>query len=282
MPITGSSPNQLYTRSDGVRTGTAVNQTAETNGVNNTSALSGFRENDIATALSTCLLKTGGNQPSANLPMNTYKHTGVGLGTTRSDYARLDQAQDGNLIWGGVAGGTANAITLDLSPNITVLEAGQTIVFLAAFDNTTAATANPDALGAIAIQVAGLALVGGEIQQNQIHRITSDGTQFQLENPVPLPLDADLAAIAALTTTSFGRSVLTVTDAPALATLTGVGTGNSPQLTAIELGHATDTTLARSGAGEITVEGNRIFRVGGADVPIADGGTAARAMRESW
>lgn len=41
----------------------------------------------------------------------------------------------------------------------------------------------------------------------------------------------------------------------------------------IELGHASDTTLARSGAGDITIEGNAIYRAGGTDVPVTDGGT---------
>jgi microcystin-dependent protein len=45
--------------------------------------------------------------------------------------------------------------------------------------------------------------------------------------------------------------------------------------TTVELGHASDTTLARSGAGDITIEGNAVYRAGGTDVPIADGGTGA-------
>jgi hypothetical protein len=58
-------------------------------------------------------------------------------------------------------------------------------------------------------------------------------------------------------------------------TTLGVGTGDSPQFTAIELGHASDTTIARASAGNITVEGNAIYRAGGTDVPLADGGTGA-------
>jgi hypothetical protein len=38
----------------------------------------------------------------------------------------------------------------------------------------------------------------------------------------------------------------------------GLGTGNSPQFTAIELGAASDTTLARSAAGKVTIEGVEI------------------------
>ena len=59
------------------------------------------------------------------------------------------------------------------------------------------------------------------------------------------------------------------------ATNLGLGTGDSPQFTAVNVGHASDTTLARLSAGDISVGGNRVFRVGGADVPVADGGTGA-------
>jgi hypothetical protein len=45
--------------------------------------------------------------------------------------------------------------------------------------------------------------------------------------------------------------------------------------TTIELGHASDTTIARSGAGDISIEGNAIYRAGGTDVTVADGGTGA-------
>lgn len=69
------------------------------------------------------------------------------------------------------------------------------------------------------------------------------------------PLDTDLTAIAALTTTAFGRSVLDRANAAALATLAGVGTGDSPQFTAINLGNASDTTIARGLAGRPTVAG---------------------------
>lgn len=51
------------------------------------------------------------------------------------------------------------------------------------------------------------------------------------------PLDSDLTAIAALTTTTFGRSVLTQADAAALRTLGGLGT-------VATLAVDTDTTLA--------------------------------------
>ena len=65
-----------------------------------------------------------------------------------------------------------------------------------------------------------------------------------------------------------------------LRTSIGVGTGDSPQLTGIELGHATDTTIVRSGSGDITIEGNAVYRAGGTDVPVADGGTGASSLTD--
>jgi hypothetical protein len=47
------------------------------------------------------------------------------------------------------------------------------------------------------------------------------------------------------------------------------------QFAQIELGHASDTTLTRASAGDINVEGNIVYRAGGTDVPVTDGGTGA-------
>jgi hypothetical protein len=46
-----------------------------------------------------------------------------------------------------------------------------------------------------------------------------------------------------------------------LRTSIGVGTGDSPQLTGIELGHATDSTITRGAAGLLEVEGVRLVTV---------------------
>jgi hypothetical protein len=53
-----------------------------------------------------------------------------------------------------------------------------------------------------------------------------------------------------------------------------------PLYPSLELG-ATDTTLTRLSAGDMAVEGNRVFRVGGTDVPIADGGTGASTAADA-
>jgi hypothetical protein len=57
---------------------------------------------------------------------------------------------------------------------------------------------------------------------------------------------------------------------PAAATVTTLTTTGD-----IELGNASDTTLTRSSAGNVTIEGNLVYRAGGTDVPVTDGGTGA-------
>ena len=57
------------------------------------------------------------------------------------------------------------------------------------------------------------------------------------------------------------------------ATNLGLGTGDSPMFTAVNVGHASDSTLARASAGDLSIEGNIIYRAAGTDVPITDGGT---------
>ena len=79
---------------------------------------------------------------------------------------------------------------------------------------------------------------------------------------------------------AFSNEYLDDADAAAMNTTLGLGTGDSPQFTGIELGHATDTTIVRSGAGDATIEGNAIYRAGGTDVPVTDGGTGASTLTD--
>ena len=62
--------------------------------------------------------------------------------------------------------------------------------------------------------------------------------------------------------------------------INALGTGDAPQFATIEVGNASDTTLARASAGDVSIEGNVIYRAGGTDVPVADGGTGASTLTD--
>jgi hypothetical protein len=60
--------------------------------------------------------------------------------------------------------------------------------------------------------------------------------------------------------------------ASAAATNLGLGTGDSPQFTAVNIGNATDTTITRVSAGVIAVEGNNVLLSSVEDQTITGGG----------
>lgn len=136
----------------------------------------------FATGLSTCITKDGQTTVTANLPMATYRHTGVGNASARTDYLAAGQAQDDSIPYVSTVGGTANAITLTPSPAITAYAAGQRFKFLAGASNTSTVTVAISGLTTKAIQLNGVALAGGEIVSGKYYIIEYDGTAFQLLN----------------------------------------------------------------------------------------------------
>lgn len=98
---------------------------------------------DLATGITQSIAKDGQTTPTAALPMGGYNHTNVGVATARTHYARASQIADNALVYAGVAGGTADAITLALSPVITAYVKGMVI------DYVSGASANTGAMTAI-------------------------------------------------------------------------------------------------------------------------------------
>ena len=96
----------------------------------------------------------------------------------------------------------------------------------------------------------------------------------------------NLVSGGALGTPSSGTGT-NITGIPAANILAGsFGAGayvisTSLQAATIELGHATDTTLARVSAGVVSIEGNNIYTVGGTDVSVADGGTGVSTLGDA-
>jgi hypothetical protein len=80
---------------------------------------------DIASALTQSMSKDGQTTPTANQPMNNYKHTGVGAASARTDYARADQVI-GSVLDYAIDTGSADAYAIAPSPGISAYVVGQT------------------------------------------------------------------------------------------------------------------------------------------------------------
>lgn len=136
--------------------------------------------NDIATALTQSIASTGVTTPTANLPMGTFRHTGVGNATAQACYASVTDVQNGSAITlSGVSG--TDTITATAPFTVAAYASGQGFRFVAANTNTGAVTINISGLGAKSITKQGTtALNAGDIAAGGAYEIVYDGTRFQL------------------------------------------------------------------------------------------------------
>jgi len=137
---------------------------------------------DLATGLSTCITKDGQTTPTANIPMGTFKLTGLGVGSAATDSATVGQVQASTTKLITVAG--TDTITGTMTPALTAYTAGQMFYFVAGGANTGAVTLNIDGLGSRNMTRHGsVALVAGDILSGEVSVVVYDGTRFQLLNP---------------------------------------------------------------------------------------------------
>lgn len=140
-----------------------------------------------ANGFGNCLTRDGQGQPTAVLPMNGFRHTGVGNGVARTDYAALNQAQDGLVGW-TIAGGSSDAITATYTPSNATPADGTLCAFRATAGNaTTTPTFAKDGGSALTItRAGGAALQPGDIPGNLAEcllRYNSANTRWELLNP---------------------------------------------------------------------------------------------------
>lgn len=86
-------------------------------------------------------------------------------------------------LWGGTAGGTANALTVTTSPPLLARFPGLLITLIGASANTAAATLNDNALGAVSIRRPdGTTLLPGDILAGEMVQVTWDGSLWRRAN----------------------------------------------------------------------------------------------------
>jgi hypothetical protein len=205
MSFNGSGTFVINSTGQPVVTGTVISSTAF-------NALTA----DLATGLSTALTKDGQTTPTADLPMGTFKFTGVGNGSAATDSATISQVQSSFGSFLTVAG--TDTITASVSPSLTAYASGQMFAFVAANTNTGAVTINISSLGAKAITKNGnTALSAGDLTANYLFVVVYDGTQFQV------------VGVSATTFTNLTVSgVLTLSGAGTQLNSTGTGAWKLP------------------------------------------------------
>ena len=114
---------------------------------------------------------------------------------------------------------------------------------------------------------AGLTSISGltTLADRMIYTTASDTYAVTTLTSAGRALIDDASATAQRTTlgsTAVGDAIFIAATAAAARGTLGLDTGNSPQFTGIELGHATDSTITRVSAGLLAVEGNNIALVG--------------------
>ena len=185
MSFNGSGTFLINTAGQPVVSGTVISSTAF-------NALTA----DLATGLSTAITKDGQTTVTANIPMSTYKFTGLGVGSAATDSANLSQVQSTvTKLLNSVSG--ADTITATASPTLAAYAAGQMFYFVAAGDNTTSVTLNIDALGAKAVTRDGsVALAAADIKSGEVIVVVYDGTRFQVVSQLNSAGDARFANVS--------------------------------------------------------------------------------------
>ena len=205
MSFNGSGTFVINSTGQPVVTGTVISSTAF-------NALTA----DLATGLSTTLTKDGQTTATANIPMGSFKFTGLSAGSAATDSANIAQVQNSFGSFLTVSG--TDTITATVSPSLTAYAAGQMFAFVAANTNTGAVTINISSLGAKAITKNGnTALSAGDLTANYLFVVVYDGTQFQV------------VGVSATTFTNLTISgVLTLSGAGTQLVSTGTGAWQPP------------------------------------------------------
>lgn len=168
----------LYTPGNPVVTGTTI----QSSWANNTLS-------DIATGLSTCVLKDGTQTITANIPFAGFRLTGIGAATAVTDAIQAQQVQNQSVTQLTSVSGT-NTIVGTATPTPSAYALGQVFWWIQATTNTGASTLNVSTLGAKNLykNTGGsiVAIVAGELISGNTYFArydTAGSTQFVVLNP---------------------------------------------------------------------------------------------------
>lgn len=176
MPFTNGTFS-LYTPGNPVVTGTTI----QSSWGNNTLS-------DVATGLSTCVLKDGTQTLTANIPFNGYRITGLGAATALTDAIQATQVQNQSTTYLTSVTGS-DTIVGTATPTPSAYAAGQCFSWKQATTKTDTfvVTLNVSGLGAVSLKKNSPAGLVDPTINDLISGVTyhaqHDGTQFVLFDP---------------------------------------------------------------------------------------------------
>lgn len=172
-------------------------------------------------------------------------------------FSTWDNVAEEHLAWITFTGGTAPSCSLSAAVTINsqyIYRAGGTDIPIT--DGGTGASNATDARTNLGLTALATTTPGTGVATALAINVGSAGAVVVLNGALGTPSSGTLTNCTGLPIAGLAAS-----------TSTAIGVGS------IELGHATDTTITRTGSGDIAIEGNAVYRAGGTDVPVADGGT---------
>jgi hypothetical protein len=231
---------------------------------------------DLSAEMTNSVAKDGQTTMTGALKMGSQKITGLASGTVRTDGITFGQAQDnaGRYV---AAGGSANAITLTLSPAITAYASGQKFSFRATATNTGVMTAAVNGLATKDLVLSdGTAMPVGAIQSGGLYdcmysATTDDFHLLSVHDDLALKSESNTFTA----TTTFSDNV-TVTGTLTAGTISGIvnySSVNWPQAVtnATDVDHDVDFTAGSGSSSDGTVSWSTIALTKQFDTAFAAG-----------
>lgn len=187
MPISGSTPNKVFSRSVAGFTGSDAFQQLDVSGRAVLAVDADESANDLASGINAAFFKDGSNI-NADIPLNTNKFTGVENAAARDQFAAAGQVADGSLIYAATS--SNDTITASLSPAITAYATGMLLVAKIGGTNTGASTINYNSVGAKSVKkgkAGSLDTSAGDLAAGRMALFAYDGTNMQLLNAPEFP-----------------------------------------------------------------------------------------------
>lgn len=109
-------------------------------------------DDNFAAGINNCLTKDGQNSPTANLPMNSKKHTNVANAMALDEYAAFGQVRNGTATFYGTTSGDSDDFTVNPTPSISAYTEGMRFTVRLHADANAGATLNINSKGTRQLQ----------------------------------------------------------------------------------------------------------------------------------